>query len=93
MQLAEERAPDGFDDLHAVIRPDELAAIAEQYKMVADLTNTPSTNACRSTRPSKWPSNLKAADCISHVCGVGDGASGPGQLHRFGVWKAAAIRR
>ena len=35
MQLAEERAPDGFDDLHAVIRLDELAAIAEQYKMVA----------------------------------------------------------
>ena len=34
MQLAEERAPDGFDDLHAVLRPDELAAIAEQYKMV-----------------------------------------------------------
>ena len=35
MLLAEERAPDGFDDLHAVIRPEELAAIAEQYKMVA----------------------------------------------------------
>ena len=35
MQLAEERAPDGFDDLYAVIRPDELAAIAEQEEMVA----------------------------------------------------------
>ena len=35
MQLAEECAPDGLDDLHAVIRPDELAAIAEQYEMVA----------------------------------------------------------
>lgn len=35
MQLAEERAPDGFDDLHAIIAPGELAAIAEQYKMVA----------------------------------------------------------
>ena len=36
MRLAEERALDGFDDLHAVIRPDELAAIAKQYKMVAE---------------------------------------------------------
>ncbi len=35
MLLAEERAPDRFDDLHAVIRPEKLAAIAEQYKMVA----------------------------------------------------------
>jgi len=35
MQLAEERAPDGFDDLNAVIRPDELREIARQYKMVA----------------------------------------------------------
>ena len=35
MQLAEERAPDGFDDLHPVISPDELEANAEQYKMVA----------------------------------------------------------
>ncbi len=35
MQLAEERAPDGFDDLDEVVAPEELAAIAEQYKMVA----------------------------------------------------------
>ena len=35
MQLAEERAPDGFDDLDEVAAPEELAAIAEQYKMVA----------------------------------------------------------
>lgn len=35
MQLAEERAPNGFDDLDAVIRPDELREIARQYKMVA----------------------------------------------------------
>jgi 5-methylphenazine-1-carboxylate 1-monooxygenase len=35
MQLAEERAPGGFDDLDAVIHPDELREIAQQYKMVA----------------------------------------------------------
>lgn len=35
MQLAEERAPGGFDDLDAVIRPDELREITQQYKMVA----------------------------------------------------------
>jgi len=35
MQLAEERAPDGFDDLDAVIRPDELQEIAQRYKMIA----------------------------------------------------------
>lgn len=35
MQLAEERAPDGFDDLHAVISPEELEATASQYKMIA----------------------------------------------------------
>ena len=28
MQLAEERAPDGFDDVHDVIPRDELEAIA-----------------------------------------------------------------
>ena len=35
MQLAEERAPGGFDDLDAVIHPDEFREIAQQYKMVA----------------------------------------------------------
>ena len=35
MQLAEERAPGGFDDLYAVIHPDEHRDIAQQYKMVA----------------------------------------------------------
>ena len=35
MQLAEERAPDVFDGLDEVLAPEELAAIAEQYEMVA----------------------------------------------------------
>ena len=32
MQLAEERAPDGFDDMQAVIPREELEAIAARYK-------------------------------------------------------------
>ena len=35
MQLAEECAPGGFDDLDTVIHPDEFREIAQQYKMVA----------------------------------------------------------
>ena len=35
MQLAEERAPDGFDDVHDVIPHDELEAIAAAYKRLA----------------------------------------------------------
>jgi 2-polyprenyl-6-methoxyphenol hydroxylase-like FAD-dependent oxidoreductase len=35
MQLAEERAPDGFDDIEAVIPFAERAAIANRYKQVA----------------------------------------------------------
>ena len=35
MQLTEERAPDVFDDLDEVLAPEELAAIAKQYEMVA----------------------------------------------------------
>ena len=35
MQLAEERAPDVFEGLDEVLAPEELAAIAEQYEMVA----------------------------------------------------------
>lgn len=35
MQLAEERAPDGFADIHAVIPHWELEAIAARYKQVA----------------------------------------------------------
>lgn len=35
MQLAQERAPDGFADVHDVIPPQELEAVAKQYKLVA----------------------------------------------------------
>jgi 2-polyprenyl-6-methoxyphenol hydroxylase-like FAD-dependent oxidoreductase len=38
MQLAEERAPDGFADIHAVIPHAELAAIAARYKQAAGFT-------------------------------------------------------
>jgi len=35
MQLAEERAPDGFDDVHTVIAREELETIAARYKQAA----------------------------------------------------------
>ena len=35
LQLAEERAPDGFDDVHAVIPKAELDGIGAAYKAVA----------------------------------------------------------
>ena len=35
MQMAEERAPDGFADVHQVISAEELAASAREYKLVA----------------------------------------------------------
>jgi 2-polyprenyl-6-methoxyphenol hydroxylase-like FAD-dependent oxidoreductase len=35
MQLAEERAPDGFTDIHDVILRQELEEIAARYKQVA----------------------------------------------------------
>ena len=35
MQLAEERAPDGFDDIHSVIPRAELESIAAHYKQAA----------------------------------------------------------
>jgi hypothetical protein len=35
MQLAEERAPDGFTDLEAVIPLTERQAIADRYKQIA----------------------------------------------------------
>ncbi len=35
MQIVEERAPDGFDDLSDVISQDELQAIADRYKRIA----------------------------------------------------------
>ena len=35
MQLAEERAPDGFKDIHDVIPQAELEAIAARYKQTA----------------------------------------------------------
>jgi hypothetical protein len=50
MQLAYERAPGGFGDVHEVIPGDELAEIAASYKRAAgfhpDLLNArPSLNA------------------------------------------------
>jgi hypothetical protein len=38
MQLAEERAPDGFDHIHQVIAQAELEAIAVRYKQAAGFT-------------------------------------------------------
>jgi 2-polyprenyl-6-methoxyphenol hydroxylase-like FAD-dependent oxidoreductase len=38
MQLAEERAPVGFDDIHSVIPREELEAIAARYKQAAGFT-------------------------------------------------------
>jgi 2-polyprenyl-6-methoxyphenol hydroxylase-like FAD-dependent oxidoreductase len=38
MQLAEERAPEGFDDIHSVIPREELEAIAARYKQAAGFT-------------------------------------------------------
>lgn len=38
MQLAEERAPEGFEDIHNVIVREELEAIAARYKQVAGFT-------------------------------------------------------
>jgi len=35
MQMAEERAPQGFAHVHDVIGPDELAAAAQDYKLIA----------------------------------------------------------
>ncbi len=35
MQMAEERAPSGFADIHDVIRAEELAASAREYKLIA----------------------------------------------------------
>jgi hypothetical protein len=35
MQIAQERAPDGFEDIEAVIPRAELEAIAAKYKAVA----------------------------------------------------------
>jgi len=42
-----ERAPDGFDDLHAIVSPKELAETADHYKSLAGfdkdtLNNRPS---------------------------------------------------
>jgi hypothetical protein len=35
MQLVEERAPDGFDDIDAVVSPAEREGVAQGYKQVA----------------------------------------------------------
>jgi hypothetical protein len=38
MELAEERAPEGFDNIHTVIPREELEAIAACYKQAAGFT-------------------------------------------------------
>ena len=35
MMLVEQRAPDGFDEISAVITPEEIAAVTEEYRRVA----------------------------------------------------------
>ncbi len=35
MEMVHERAPDGFDDLHAIVSAEELAATADHYKSLA----------------------------------------------------------
>jgi 5-methylphenazine-1-carboxylate 1-monooxygenase len=35
MLLVEQRAPDGFDEISAVIMPEEIAAVTEEYRRVA----------------------------------------------------------
>ncbi|HEX5377007.1 MAG TPA: hypothetical protein VFW47_00440, partial [Phenylobacterium sp.] len=37
MQLAQERAPDGFSDIEQVFAPGELEAIAARYKVLTGL--------------------------------------------------------
>jgi 2-polyprenyl-6-methoxyphenol hydroxylase-like FAD-dependent oxidoreductase len=55
MQLAEERAPGGFDDVHRVISAQELEAVAREYKLVAgfdkDHLNTRPTYTVRPAPP------------------------------------------
>ena len=35
MLLVEDRAPEGFDDIAAVIRPEEIASVTEDYRRTA----------------------------------------------------------
>lgn len=53
MQIAETRAPGGFENIDTVIRRDELEKIANQYKVIAGfdkerLNSRPSLSAIRS---------------------------------------------
>jgi 2-polyprenyl-6-methoxyphenol hydroxylase-like FAD-dependent oxidoreductase len=55
MEIVEQRAPDGFSDLDAIITPQELVAISERYKRTAgfdpeSLNNRPSLSANRGAR-------------------------------------------
>ena len=49
MQMAEERAPDGFEDINQVIDHAELEAIAQQYKQIAGFDKQSLKNAARRT--------------------------------------------
>jgi 2-polyprenyl-6-methoxyphenol hydroxylase-like FAD-dependent oxidoreductase len=54
MEIVEERAPDGFTDLDAIIAPDELEAIATSYRRTAGfdpsvLNERPSLSVSRSS--------------------------------------------
>ena len=55
MEIVEQRAPDGFSDLDAIISPQELVAISDRYKRTAgfdpeSLNNRPSLSATRGAR-------------------------------------------
>ena len=55
MQLVEERAPDGFEDVTDVLSRQELEDIAANYKRVAGFQvegSTPSRRSCSGRAPS-----------------------------------------
>ena len=53
MQMAEERAPDGFDRVEDIFRPGELEGVARRYKQVAgfdpEAAQPPGMRAMRSS--------------------------------------------
>ena len=64
MQLAEERAPDGFANIHDVISQEELEAIAARYKQVAGFSLQ------QVNRPDKGLTNHSYAtkDIVEQTC-------------------------
>ena len=55
MQLAEQRAPDGFANIHDVIQADELEAIAARYKWAAGFAPEQVVNSADLTSPIVRP--------------------------------------